>query len=60
MGDNSRWEYMLPSNDKPNLVMPNLDGTDDDEKAVKIFDLIVFYNKNNLIFKRMPKKSKNI
>ncbi len=31
MGDSSKWEYMLPSNDKPLLLLPkdNLDNEDD-------------------------------
>ena len=36
LGDSSKWEYMLPSNDKPILKVPNLiDANDDDEEDPK-------------------------
>lgn len=32
LGDSTKWEYMLPSNDKPILKVPNLiDGNDEEE-----------------------------
>ena len=34
LGDCTLWEYMFPSNDKPQLVLPDEDNLDDDEENV--------------------------
>ena len=34
LGDCTLWEYMFPTNDKPQLVLPDEDNLDDDEENV--------------------------
>ncbi len=36
LGDSARWEYMLPSNDKPSLLVPNLAANNDEEKYEEV------------------------
>jgi hypothetical protein len=33
LGDSSKWEYMLPSNDKPILMIPKLSGEVNEEEV---------------------------
>ncbi len=33
LGDSSKWEYMLPSNDKPMLVVPQLGAEANDDEV---------------------------
>ncbi|RNA42987.1 dynein regulatory complex subunit 7 isoform X1 [Brachionus plicatilis] len=33
LGDSSKWEYMLPSNDKPILLMPPTEGMEEEEES---------------------------
>jgi hypothetical protein len=34
LGDSSRWEYMLPSNDKPILKVPDIIDTNDEDEVL--------------------------
>lgn len=42
LGDSANWEFMLPSNEKPNLLLPNQDA-DDEDVITKLKTFFLFH-----------------
>lgn len=51
MGDSSKWEYMLPSNEKPLLLLPNQTLDVDDANADEEFEDVCLNKKKKFIYK---------
>ena len=70
LGDSTKWEYMLPSNEKPSLLIPKLTGEGNEDEvsllassffSIRLFDfaLIFYYMWSCVQSKRIKKTSKS-